>query len=160
MRHRRPATALPFATSPAVAGFRPAGMALAVAGAFMGLAHAQGTGMQAIHGAASIATQGNQTVITTQNGAGTSHSALNWQSFGVAAGATTQFNQPNAQSTVINRVLGSNPSAILGTLSSNGKLVLVNPAGIAVGAGAVVDTAWWWSGHAARRSRLSCGCRG
>ena len=38
-------------------------------------------------------------------------------------------------------MLGNNPSAIFGTLSSNGKLVLVNPSGIAVGAGAVNDTA-------------------
>src|SRR5215217_3279024 len=37
--------------------------------------------------------------------------------------------------------MGRDPSSIFGTLSSNGKLVLVNPAGIAVGTGAVVDTA-------------------
>src|SRR5205085_11234199 len=37
--------------------------------------------------------------------------------------------------------LGTDPSSIFGTLSSNGRLVLVNPAGIAVGTGAVVDTA-------------------
>src|SRR6185369_3871982 len=85
--------------------------------------------------------QGNSLVVTTQNGAGTNHSAINWQSFSVPAGSTTQFNQPSATSTSINRVLGSNPSAIYGTLSSNGRLVLVNPSGIAVGAGAVVDTA-------------------
>jgi filamentous hemagglutinin family protein len=141
----RYAPTLSFSASPAVAGFRPAGAALAVAAAFtgglMGAAHAQSSGMQAIHGAASMAVQGNHTVITTQNGAGSNHSALNWQSFGVAAGTTTQFNQPSAASTSINRVLGNNPSAIFGTLSSNGRLVLVNPAGIAVGAGAVVDTA-------------------
>ncbi len=141
MRHRFVSYAPLASSSPAVAGFRPAGAALAIAGAFLGAAHAQTSGLQAIHGAASMVTQGNQTIVTTQNGAGTSHSALNWQSFGVAAGTTTQFNQPNANSTAINRVLGNNPSAIFGTLSSNGKLVLVNPAGIAVGAGAVVDTA-------------------
>jgi filamentous hemagglutinin family protein len=97
--------------------------------------------MQAIHGQANVVTLGNQTTITTQNGAGSSHSALNWQSFNVPAGTATQFLQPSANSTSINRVLGNNPSAIFGTLSSNGKLVLVNPSGIAVGAGAVVDTA-------------------
>eukprot|EP01034_Spumella_vulgaris_P000733 gene733-970_t len=133
----------PVATSPAACGHPPLTLALSVAAAFSlpALALAQSTGLQAIHGAASLATQGNKTVITTQNGAGTSHSALNWQSFGVAPGTVTQFNQPNAASTSINRVLGNNPSQIFGTLSSNGKLVLVNPSGIAVGAGAVVDTA-------------------
>ena len=133
----------PVATSPAACGHPPLTLALSVAAAFSlpAAALAQSTGLQAIHGTASVVTQGNKTVITTQNGAGTSHSALNWQSFGVAPGTTTQFNQPSAASTSINRVLGNNPSAIFGTLSSNGRLVLVNPAGIAVGAGAVVDTA-------------------
>jgi filamentous hemagglutinin family protein len=133
----------PVATCPATCGHPPLTLALSVAACFSlpAAALAQPTGLQAIHGTASMATQGNKTIITTQNGAGTSHSALNWQSFGVAPGTTTHFNQPGAASTAINRVLGNNPSAIFGTLSSNGKLVLVNPAGIAVGAGAVVDTA-------------------
>ncbi|MGE0499219.1 MAG: filamentous hemagglutinin N-terminal domain-containing protein, partial [Ramlibacter sp.] len=113
--------------SPAVAGFRPAGAALAIAGAFIGAAQAQPVGLQAIHGSASVVTQGHQTLITTHNGAGTSHSALDWQSFNIPAGSTTRFLQPGADSTSINRVLGNNPSAIFGTLSSNGKLVLVNP---------------------------------
>jgi filamentous hemagglutinin family protein len=142
VRHSMPPFG-PSASTPAVAGFRPAGAALAIAAAFLTptLARAQATGLQAIHGSASQATQGNKTVITTQNGAGTGHSVLNWQSFSVPSGSITQFNQPSANSTAINRVLGNNPSTIFGTLSSNGRLVLVNPSGIAVGAGAVVDTA-------------------
>ncbi|MFO1246236.1 MAG: filamentous hemagglutinin N-terminal domain-containing protein [Ramlibacter sp.] len=144
MRYRpAPLSGLP-ASSPAVAGFRPAAAALAVAAAFSSgapVARAQPAGLQAIHGSASVASQGNKTVITTTNGAGSGHSALNWQSFSVPAGTLTQFNQPSASSTSINRVVGNDPSAIFGTLSSNGRLVLVNPAGIAVGAGAVVDTA-------------------
>ena len=132
------------AFSPAAAGFRPAGVALAIAAAFMALADpasGQATGAQVIHGRASLQQQGNTLLITTQNGAGTRHSAIDWQSFSVPGGTTTRFNQPDAQSLSINRVLGNNPSAIYGTLSSNGRLVLVNPSGIAVGAGAVVDTA-------------------
>src|SRR3954464_8819361 len=129
---------------PALAGFRPAAAAIAVAAAF-GLqsapVRAQPVGGQAIAGQASFARNGNNLLVTTQNAAGTSHSAINWQSFSVPAGSLTRFNQPTAASTSINRVLGPDPSAIFGTLSSNGRLVLVNPAGIAVGAGAVVDTA-------------------
>jgi filamentous hemagglutinin family protein len=131
------------AVAPA-AGFRPAGAALAVAAAFVlqpGMLHAQPSGAQVIHGHAGFASNGNNLVITTLNGAGTNHSAINWQSFSIPAGSMTQFIQPSATSTSINRVLGNNPSAIFGTLRSNGKLVLVNPAGITVGAGAVVDTA-------------------
>ena len=131
------------APSPAVAGHRPLLLAVAVAACFSApvTLRAQPTGAQAIHGAAALSQQGSKLVVTTTNGAGTNHSAINWQSFSVPAGSTTQFNQPSVASTSINRVLGNNPSAIFGTLSSNGRLVLVNPAGIAVGAGAVVDTA-------------------
>jgi filamentous hemagglutinin family protein len=129
---------------PLAAGFRPGTFALAVAAAFMSVGQAafgQAVGPQVIQGQATFTQQGNSLVITTRNGAGTNHSAINWQSFSVPLGSITQFRQPDAASTSINRVLGNNPSAIYGTLSSNGKLVLVNPSGIAVGAGAVVDTA-------------------
>ena len=130
------------AASPAVAGHRPLSIALALAACFAAAPlRAQPAGAQAIHGTAVLQQNGANLSVTTQNGAGTSHSAINWQSFNVPGGSTTHFAQPNAASTSINRVLGNNPSAIFGTLSSNGKLVLVNPSGIAVGAGAVVDTA-------------------
>src|SRR3954469_10072792 len=131
------------APSPAVAGFRPAGVALAVAAAFMGVGSAFGqpTGANVIQGQALLQQQGSSLVVTTQNAAGTNRSVINWQSFSVPTGSTTRFDQPTTQSLSINRVVGNDPSAIFGTLSSNGRLVLVNPAGIAVGAGAVVDTA-------------------
>ncbi|WP_201689083.1 two-partner secretion domain-containing protein [Ramlibacter alkalitolerans] len=99
----------------------------------------------AIHGSAAFVTGGTALrptlTVTTKNGAGTSHSAIDWQSFSIGAGASAQFIQPGVDSTSINRVLAANPSAILGQLSSNGRLVLVNPAGIAVGPGAAIDTA-------------------
>src|SRR5207237_846546 len=76
-----------------------------------------------------------------QNAAGTNRSVINWQSFSIPSGSSTRFDQPTVQSLSINRVVGNDPSSIFGTLSSNGRLVLVNPSGIAVGAGAVVDTA-------------------
>ncbi len=142
-RFRGTASSVLPAASPAIAGFVPAALTLAVATAFLGAseARAQPSGHQAIHGTATLNPQGSHLVVTTQNGPGTQHSAINWQSFSVPGGSTTHFQQPHAASLSINRVVGSNPSAVFGTLSSNGRLVLVNPAGIAVGAGAVVDTA-------------------
>ncbi len=125
--------------------FKPALLALALAGVFAGtLSRAQTnpTGGVAVHGQASFSTPAaNQLKVTTQNGAGTTHSAINWQSFSIAPGSSTNFQQPSAASTVVNRVVTNTPSTIFGTLSSNGKVVLVNQSGIAVGAGAVVDTA-------------------
>ena len=58
-----------------------------------------------------------------------------------AAGTQMQVGTTNAASMSINRVVTNTPSQIFGTLSSNGKLVLVNQSGITVGAGAVVDSA-------------------
>ena len=104
-------------------------------------AMAQPVGATAVRGQAQVAGQGNLTTVTTQNAAGTNHSVIDWRSFSIPASTITRFEQPSAASTSINRVTGNNPSAIFGTLSSNGKIVLVNPAGIAVGAGALVDTA-------------------
>lgn len=119
-------------------------LAFAVAlawGAVSGSVQANPTGGVAVAGQASLANNGNQLLVTTQNGAGTNYSAINWQSFSIPAGNTTHFQQPGATSTVINRVVTNTPSAIFGTLSSNGNVVLVNQSGIAVGAGALVDTA-------------------
>lgn len=132
------------AASPAVAGFRPASAALAVAAAFAvhaGHLQAQPVPIGAVHGTASFTRNGSNLLVTTTNGAGTGHSAIDWRSFSVPGGSVTHFQQPTAASTSINRVLGPDPSAIFGTLSSNGRLVLVNPAGITVGKGALVDTA-------------------
>ena len=123
---------------------RPTLLVVALGAAFSAmpaLVRAQPSGAQVIAGQASFASQGNSLLITTRNAPGTSHSAINWQSFGIPAGSSTWFSQPGSTSTSINRVLGPNPSAIFGSLGSNGRLVLVNPAGITVGAGAVVDTA-------------------
>jgi filamentous hemagglutinin family protein len=114
-------------------------------------AFGQPAGAQAILGQAQLQQQGTSLVVTTQNAVGTNRSVINWQSFSVPAGSTTRFDQPSAKSLSINRVVGNDPSAIFGSLSSNGRLVLVNPAGIAVGAGAVVDTA----GFTASTLRLS-----
>jgi filamentous hemagglutinin family protein len=107
----------------------------------LALAQTNPTGGVAIQGQATFSTNGNNLLVTTQNGAGLNHSAINWQSFSIPSGSTTYFQQPSVSSTSINRVVTSTPSLIFGNLGSNGNLVLVNQSGITVGAGAVVDTA-------------------
>lgn len=127
--------------------FKPALLAIALAGAFgaaasTALAQTLPTAGVAVHGQAATSIPApNQLRVVTQNGPGTHHSVINWQSFSLSAGSTANFIQPSAISTVINRVVSNTPSAIFGNLSSNGRLVLVNQSGIAVGAGAVIDTA-------------------
>jgi len=91
-------------------------------------------GAQVISGQASMVTVGNQLTITNTPGA-----ILQWQGFSINAGEVTRFVQQSAQSTVLNRVVGQDPSQILGVLQSNGKVFLINPNGIVFGAGARVD---------------------
>ena len=86
-------------------------------------------------GNASIAVTGARTTITQT----TQNAAINWQSFGIAAGESVQFAQPNSSSVALNRVLGANPSAIFGDLSANGKVFLINPNGVLFGAGSTVN---------------------
>jgi filamentous hemagglutinin family protein len=64
---------------------------------------------------------------------------INYDSFSIAANESAIFNQPNASSVVLNRVIGIDPSLIYGNLSSNGKLFLVNPNGILFGPGSQVN---------------------
>ncbi|MEJ8839122.1 filamentous hemagglutinin N-terminal domain-containing protein [Ramlibacter sp. AN1133] len=121
-------------------GFARRALCAGIAASFGLTVMAEPSGLVPVHGSASIGRDGKVTTVTTVNGAG-GRSVLDWSGFGVGQGESVRFQQPDAASTSINRVLGGNPSAIAGTLWSNGRLVLVNPAGIAVGAGAVVDTA-------------------
>src|SRR3990172_9212984 len=53
----------------------------------------------------------------------------------------TRFIQQSAASAVLNRVVGQDPSSILGALQSNGRVFLINPNGIMFGAGAQIDVA-------------------
>ena len=70
---------------------------------------------------------------------GSPSAVLNWQSFSIGAGEAVQFVQPSTSAVALNRVVGTDPSAILGSLSSNGKVFLVNPNGILFGKGASVS---------------------
>lgn len=93
-------------------------------------------GPQVTAGAASFQTSGGTLHIANSSG-----TIINWQSFSIGAGARTNFQQPSALSAVLNRVTGTDPSQILGALTSNGKVFLVNPHGIVFGAGTRIDTA-------------------
>ena len=94
------------------------------------------TAPQVVNGSASFNQAGKLLTVTNSNGA-----IINWNTFSIGANETTRFNQASAASSVLNRVLANDPSVLLGTLSSNGRVWLVNPAGIMVGQGARIDVA-------------------
>lgn len=109
---------------------------LALAALHAGVAWALPVGPQVAAGSASLSQSGKTLSITNTPGA-----ILNWQGFSIDAGETVRFLQQSAQSAVLNRVIGQNPSSILGSLQSNGRVFLINPNGIVFGAGARIDVA-------------------
>jgi filamentous hemagglutinin family protein len=98
--------------------------------------HANPIGGSVVNGSASFATSGNTLNVTNTPG-----TIINWQGFSINSNETTNFIQQSASSAVLNRVVGNDPSNVLGTLRSNGRVFLVNPHGIVFGAGSVVDVA-------------------
>ncbi|MDO9176706.1 MAG: filamentous hemagglutinin N-terminal domain-containing protein, partial [Agitococcus sp.] len=65
--------------------------------------------------------------------------AINWQSFNINRGESVNFVQPNSSAVALNRVLGSDGSSIMGNLSANGKVFLINPNGVLFGPTASVN---------------------
>lgn len=107
----------------------------AVGGLLPGLALANPTGGVVVTGQVGIGSQGHQTTVTQ-----TSQSAIvNWQTFSVGSNEYVVFNQPNASSAILNRVVGGTPSDILGSISANGRVFIINPRGVMFGQNSRVD---------------------
>ena len=100
-------------------------------------AAAQGlpSGMNIVHGQASAVVKGNpMTVTNTPMRSSTGRASR-------SAPQCVRFDQANAGSQVLNRVTGNDPSSILGSLSSNGRVWLLNPNGVLFGQRARIDVA-------------------
>jgi filamentous hemagglutinin family protein len=114
---------------------RPAAVALAVASCFAApAALSNPTGASVVNGQVSFHQQGNLLQITNSPNA-----IINWQSFSIGANEITRFVQGSASSAVLNRVVGQDPSSILGAMQSNGRVFLINPNGVVFGASARLD---------------------
>jgi filamentous hemagglutinin family protein len=93
-------------------------------------------GMTVGSGSASAVGQGPVLTVTASDRA-----FLTWQSFNIAPGEKTVFNQPSASSIVWNQILDSNPSRIFGSIQANGIVVLANQQGFWFGPDSVVKAA-------------------
>ena len=111
-------------------------LALALACCFALNAQANPIGGSVVSGQASFNSVGNTLTVTNTPG-----TIIHWQGFSIQQTEITRFAQQSASSAVLNRVITNNPSLILGTLQSNGRVFLVNPGGIVFGAGSTVDVA-------------------
>ncbi len=100
------------------------------------LAAANPSGETVVSGEVSFSNPDANTLQVDQN----SDSAIvNWQSFSVGSDEFVVFNQPSASAAILNRVIGGDLSTILGSISGNGRVFLVNPMGVLFGEGAQID---------------------
>jgi len=109
-------------------------LTIVILGCFSLNAQANPYGAQVVNGSASLNQSANTLTVTNSPNA-----IINWQGFSIGNGETTKFVQQSSSSSILNRVTGTDPSVLLGTLTSNGRVFLINPAGIMVGQGARID---------------------
>ncbi|MBK0034224.1 filamentous hemagglutinin N-terminal domain-containing protein [Erwinia sp. S43] len=109
-------------------------LALAVALSFVGGASAVGSGI-VVSGSGSIIKNGNQ-VKVQQN---TDKMIVNWNNMNVGKNESLNFNQPNANAAVLNKINNIDPTVIAGALNANGKVFIVNPSGVLISKGSSVN---------------------
>ncbi|WP_454775913.1 YDG domain-containing protein [Janthinobacterium tructae] len=119
------------------AHFALTSMAAALMLGYGSLALAGPAGGTVVAGQATINGTPGATVINQ----GSQNAVINWANFNINKGESVQFVQPNSNAVALNRVLGSDGTTILGNLSANGKVFIVNPNGVLFGQGASVNTA-------------------
>jgi len=93
-------------------------------------------GGQVVAGQADIT---NPSAVQMQINQATQKAIINWQQFSIAAPEAVNFTQPNAAAIALNRVIGVDPSVIYGSLSANGGVWVINPAGVLVGSTGVIN---------------------
>lgn len=115
--------------------FQRNSLTAAVLSALASFAQALPQGGNVTAGTGSLSESGSNLTVNQ----GSQKLVIDWQSFGIAAGESVQFVQPNSSAVALNRVLGNNRSEIFGSLSANGQVFLTNPNGILFGPTAQVD---------------------
>lgn len=88
-----------------------------------------------VAGAGTVATSG----LTTTINQGSQNLAIDWTSLSTRASEALVFNQPNASAIALNRITGTSPSELLGSLTANGQVFILNPNGVLFGAGSQVN---------------------
>jgi filamentous hemagglutinin family protein len=72
---------------------------------------------------------------------GSRRAAADFRSFNIGAGQRVRILQPDANSAFLGRITGGRITEIHGRLDANGRVMLVNPAGLIVGPTGVINTA-------------------
>ncbi|SEJ18798.1 filamentous hemagglutinin family N-terminal domain-containing protein [Paraburkholderia diazotrophica] len=94
------------------------------------------TGAQVVSGTVSVAVPGAGQMNITQS---SPKAIVNWNTFSIGASEGVKIVQPSASAALLNRVMGNDASVIAGRLQANGKVFLVNPAGVIFAPGSSVN---------------------
>jgi filamentous hemagglutinin family protein len=100
-----------------------------------GAAYANPAGGTVSAGSAGISAAGDTLTVTQTS----NRAVIDWRSFDINENETTNFVQPSSAAMTLNRIGGQDPSRIMGTLTANGKIYLVNPNGLIFGKNANVN---------------------
>ncbi|MBX6324202.1 MAG: filamentous hemagglutinin N-terminal domain-containing protein, partial [Rhodospirillaceae bacterium] len=103
-----------------------------------GWALATPTGGTVVSGSATITQTDPKTIVIRQE---SDKVIIEWENFDIGKGEHVIFDQPSSLAAALNRVLGGGKTAILGSLTANGQIVITNPKGIVFGPEARVDVA-------------------
>lgn len=98
-------------------------------------AHALPEGASVQAGSVNINTSGNTQTIQQLS----DRAIINWNGFNIDIGELVHFVQPSSISAILNRVVGQDPSMILGAMQANGQVFLINPNGVIFGHSANID---------------------
>ncbi len=86
------------------------------------------TGGSVVSGQVSISAAGQGMTVSQ----GSDRAIVDWQGFSIGKDNSVNFVQPSSSSAILNRVTGSAPSTIAGSLTANGQVFIVNQNGIAI----------------------------
>lgn len=95
------------------------------------------TGGSVVHGTATIGAPNAGAMTIDQS---SDRAVVNWDAFSIGTGNRVTINQPSADAAILNRVTGDTTSQIHGQLNANGRVFVVNPNGIFIGATGSVNT--------------------
>ena len=86
-----------------------------------------------VRGAATLTNVGSKTIIRASD-----RTIIDFKQFDIAPGESVQFVQPSSHARVLDRITSETPAQINGTLTANGIVYFVDPAGIVFGPHSVV----------------------
>ena len=94
-------------------------------------------GLQVRGGKLTVSQPDGTSIIINQS---TDRAAGDWSSFDINAGEKVEIRQPDTNSLMLGRVTGGSPTSIQGSLSANGGVILINPNGMLIGPGSIINT--------------------